>query len=156
MGMGGKGSSESNQQTTNDNYFYDQRVAVAEGGIGVGSGSGNIVNDASIITRAGDAIAKIGSESLKSGENNVKNSLLFASDNVTESFAFGRDSLGVVERTLTQANDVLARVSEGYAANLKDNSGVAPSTIVAEYGKFALVIGGGLGLIYLLSKSKAA
>lgn len=155
--MGGKGSSESKQQTTNDNDFYDNRVAVAEGGIGVGGGSsGNIINDASIITRAGDAIAKIGADSLKSGENNVDRALDFGDSTVNESFAFGRDALGSVERTLTQANDVLARVSEGYAANLKDNSGVAPSTIVAEYGKFALVIGGGLGLIYLLSKSKAA
>lgn len=154
MGVGGKGSSESKQNTTNDNDFYDQRIAVSEGGQAVGAGaSGNIINDASIITKMGDALKVVTQDTVKAGVDNVDRALDFGDDTVRESFGFGRDALSTVERTVQQANDLLARTSEGYTNSLQDNSGPATSAVVANFGKYALIAATGLAALYILKKA---
>lgn len=141
MGMGGKGSSESKQTVTNDNDLFNQQVGASEGGVafGAGSGGGNIINDASVITRAGDAIRDVAGVALVQGGKNVDSAL-----------SFGRDSLGVVERTVAQANDILARSGETYAARMAGQSTPTETNAMKDVQKTVIYAGAAIAGIFLL------
>lgn len=144
MSIGGKGSSESKTNQTYDTDVFNQQVAASEGGQAIGSGSsGNVVNDASIISRAGDAIATVAGASLQANTIVTKDAL-----------GFGTEALGVVERTTQQANDILARSGETYAMRLQQNvSGEkSPESQKEDTTKYLIIGGAVLGLIYILKK----
>lgn len=140
--FGGKGSSSSESRVTNDTEVINQQVAASEGGQAIGShSSGNIINDATIISRAGDAIANVAGTALVASTKNVDSAL-----------AFGAESLGVVERTVGQANDILARSGETYAMRLQQNMAgeLSPESQRAETTRILIYAVAAVALVFFL------
>lgn len=153
-GVGGSSKSAATTNTDQSTKVQttNNQAGASEGSIAIGAGANAVIesSDTETVQAAADAIEKAAGNAV-AGNVDVSKAAIAGNADVSKSVVrdaldFGDTSL----RTVEQANAILSRTFETYAGNLKDNSGIAPTSVLESTNKTMLYGIAGLGIVVVL------